>query len=253
MLSEAATYMIAMMVSLILWSLYIGLFFTGSLCVTLVKLGFVTYPDGPETYFYLYDSRGMDNKWWLAADFWSISATMASDIFMFWRVYIVWSGDKRVIYFLVLLVVIVGVGRIMILAFNIMYSQRFADPVFVAQDNALNLAVRWTALADTWYSTGFICFRLWSMERRKRGVGAASHEDFWTDLTDHYGKIARVLIQSGMLYSATYVAFIMCLTLENRGGANIINFMNVRIIGIAVTLIIHASGSWGGSLRISSN
>ncbi|KAG8988032.1 hypothetical protein FRB93_004315 [Tulasnella sp. JGI-2019a] len=158
---------------------------------------------------------------------------------MLWRVFIIWSRDRRVIYVPIVLIVVGTVGRVMIVTFDILFAKRFQDPTFLAQYNALDVVVLSNVIAETWYSTGFICYRLWSMERQKRKVGGASHEDINPQsATNRYSKVMRVLIRSGMLHSIALLAFITCILLQNLAGVNIINFMNNRITGIAATLII---------------
>ncbi|KAG8988033.1 hypothetical protein FRB94_008358 [Tulasnella sp. JGI-2019a] len=125
----------------------------------------------------------------------------------------------------------------MIIAYDIIFPHRFEDPVFMAQDNAISVAVLANIIAGTWYSTGPTCYRLWSMERQKRAAFGDERGD-WSDSTTLYSKVMRVLVQSGMLHSLALLAFIACILTQNTAGTDIIDWLNVRITGIAATLII---------------
>lgn len=156
------------------------------------------------------------------------------------------SRDKRVIYLPILLILVGTVGRVMILVFDVMFTTRFEDPVFVAQDNALNIVVLWTVLAETWYSTGLICYRLWAMERQKRATGAADDEGLWSRSTHRYGTVMRVLIQSGMLHSVELVAFITCLSLQY------VSLHKYRVCDLPLTPSCHIPCSGLGQISSTS-
>ncbi|KAG8994508.1 hypothetical protein FRB94_009827 [Tulasnella sp. JGI-2019a] len=165
---------------------------------------------------------------------------MASDILLLWRVFIIWSRDKRVLYLPLVLLLVGAIGRVLIVLFDVIFSARFKDPVFLAQDNKLSVAVLSNVFAETWYSTRLVCYRLWWMEKQKRKAAGTFQEELSTrsNPTNRYGKVMHVLVQSGMRHSLALLAFIACLLLGNWAGADIINCIYVRIIGIATTLII---------------
>ncbi|KAG8988025.1 hypothetical protein FRB93_004308 [Tulasnella sp. JGI-2019a] len=146
----------------------------------------------------------------------------------------------------------------MILVFDIMFVTRFDDPIFFGNYNTLVVVLLSNIIVETWYSTGLICYRLWSVDRQKRNITVAFHEELSTgsDPTSRYERIMRILIQSGMLHSLELVAFITSITLiENPAAADIMNSIHVRIIGIAAILIVWQSNTihGAGPINISSS
>ncbi|KAG8988028.1 hypothetical protein FRB95_005263 [Tulasnella sp. JGI-2019a] len=267
---RAGIYMIAIMTTLLLWGLYTRLFVATIIAcrrkgiswfafpVVVISFifmckfgqstykGFVLYPDGPTTYFTLFDYREIDQGWNTSIDFWQCAASIASDLLMMWRVFIIWSRNKRVLYLPIVLILFEMLGCMMILVFNIMFVTHFEDPVFAAHYNTLVVVLLSNIIAETWYSTGLICYRLWSVDRQKRRVATAFHEELsaGSALIGRYGRIMRILVQSGMLHSLELVAFITSIILiENPAAADIINSIHIRIIGIAATLVIWQSNT----------
>ncbi|KAG9008019.1 hypothetical protein FRB94_013784 [Tulasnella sp. JGI-2019a] len=60
-----------------------------------------------------------------------------------------------------------------------------------------------------------------------------------------------VLIQSGVLYSVTELAFLVCILLGIYNGQDIINSLNVRIIGFTTVLIILQLNTGGAEVNAS--
>ncbi|KAG8998410.1 hypothetical protein FRB94_006912 [Tulasnella sp. JGI-2019a] len=134
-----------------------------------------------------------------------------------------------------------------------MFATRFADPSFFTQHNDLTVSVLASDIALTWYYTGMICYRLWLLAKQKRAVVDAANGNFaaWSNITSRHGKVVWVLIQSGILYSVTELAFLVCILLDIYNGEDIINYLNVRIIGFATTLIILQLNTGGAEVNAS--
>ncbi|KAG8991320.1 hypothetical protein FRB94_012601 [Tulasnella sp. JGI-2019a] len=72
-------------------------------------------------------------------------------------------------------------------------------------------------ITNTWYCTGLICYRLLTMLRQKQATADALN-DLEADITagGAYQRIIRVLIRSGMLFSVTEIAFLICAAAGNQ-------------------------------------
>ncbi|KAG9010169.1 hypothetical protein FRB93_004831 [Tulasnella sp. JGI-2019a] len=163
------------------------------------------------------------------------------------------SRDRRVTYLPAVLILFGAVGCITIVAFDIMFATRFADPSFFTQYNDLTVSVLANDIALTWYYTGMICYCLWLLAKQKRAVEEAANGNFaaWSNITSRHGKVMWVLIQSGILYSVTELAFLVCILLDIYNGEDIINYLNVRIIGFTTTLIILQLNTGGAEVNAS--
>ncbi|KAG9014438.1 hypothetical protein FRB93_013563 [Tulasnella sp. JGI-2019a] len=153
---------------------------------------------------------------------------------MMWRCYVIWSRNLRVLIFPVILMAICVAGCGVIIYYDIAAQTRLAEPNFQSQLYAMTITVFFTTIAMTWYTTGFICYRLWSSERQTRAI-----EDHEVNLrSGPYGKIIKALVQSRMLYSLTEAFFCACVMARNINGMTIVAAIDGRIIGIVTTLIV---------------
>ncbi|KAG8878337.1 hypothetical protein FRB97_002591 [Tulasnella sp. 331] len=270
----AAVNLIGMTLSLTLWGFYMCLFlrtmrvmyrkrysffspasvifiliflfnFADSICISVpVYRGFILFPEGPAAYFTLYNSKAIDNEWGAATDFFLAASAFCADSLMLWRLYVVWARDKRIIIMPILLLAGGAIGCIIIVAFDVMAKTHITEPLFQKQLKALDVAVFSLNISTTWYLTGFICYKLWSAERKSRPVH--DYEAHTSSGLSPYRRIIKVLIQSGMLYSITEAAFLICILVDNTAGTTIVNYMDTRIIGIVTALLmlqLHAGSS----------
>ncbi|KAG8984726.1 hypothetical protein FRB94_005071 [Tulasnella sp. JGI-2019a] len=203
------------------------------------------YPDGAKAYMILWRAKEID-RWWAAFDnFCLLFSAVVNDILMTWRLYIVWSRDRRIIYFPLLLLCFGGVGALTIVVDDLLTSTHYTDATFDAQVFGMDVALFGGTFVLTWYLTGMICFRLCSMDRQKRrvaqsseddgGIGGLNSQGQWTG---QYGRVMRVLIQSGMLYTLTEVACLITFVMKNQTGQALIQYLNIRVVGICSTAVI---------------
>ncbi|KAG8988635.1 hypothetical protein FRB94_000523 [Tulasnella sp. JGI-2019a] len=157
---------------------------------------------------------------------------------MLWRLFIIWSRDKRVIYFPIVVLSIGAVNCGLIITYDALATNRFQNPSFVATYNGLAASALAIDMLLTWYLTGLICYRLWSVERQKRVIGLETRSTESDRPKSRYGKIMVALIQSGMFYSLTEASLFCCILAGNHDGQDVINSMNTRTIGITTVLII---------------
>ncbi|KAG9009625.1 hypothetical protein FRB94_011888 [Tulasnella sp. JGI-2019a] len=196
--------------------------------------GFTEYSEGPDVYFTLLALKAIDTKWIAVFDFTLSAAAISGDTLMLWRLYVVWGRDKRVLVVPVLLTVVSVAGCGVIIYFDVMAGTRLQEPGFAAQIYAVTITVFVTNIATTWYLTSFICYRLWSSERQTRGI-----DDYEVRTrSGPYGRIIRVLIQSGMLYSLTELFFMLCIATKSDNGISVMADLDTRMIGIVTTLIV---------------
>ncbi|KAG8980090.1 hypothetical protein FRB93_009671 [Tulasnella sp. JGI-2019a] len=205
--------------------------------------GFVRYPDGPLAYFTLYDAKLIDRNWTAAINFCISGAAFAAEVLMIWRLFVIWSRNKRVIYLPLVLLAISTIGCALLVLFDILESARFKDPEFIRYESILTVGALGADIILTWYITGLICYRLWSMERQKRQVAMGTGLDDLNSGGNHvpsrYGKVTTTLIQSGMLLSVTEVALVACTLAKNAtNGKDTIDYLLTRIIGITTLLIM---------------
>ncbi|KAG8873258.1 hypothetical protein FRB97_006897, partial [Tulasnella sp. 331] len=93
-----------------------------------------------------------------------------------------------------------------------MVQHRFNDPKFVTFYNIPTIAMLFNDILLTWYFTGMICYRIWSVERQRRVIRALHGEiGLENQMESPYVLITQVLIQSGMLYSITEAVFLSCI------------------------------------------
>ncbi|KAG8993447.1 hypothetical protein FRB94_010756 [Tulasnella sp. JGI-2019a] len=162
---------------------------------------------------------------------------------MIWRLFVIWSRNKRVIYLPLVLLAISTIGCALLVLFDILESARFKDPEFIGYESILTVGALGADIILTWYITGLICYRLWSMEQQKRQVAMGTGLDDLNSGGNHvpsrYGKVTTTLIQSGMLLSVTEVALVACTLAKNAtNGKDTIDYLLTRIIGITTLLIM---------------
>ncbi|KAG9010209.1 hypothetical protein FRB94_010908 [Tulasnella sp. JGI-2019a] len=96
-----------------------------------------------------------------------------------------------------------------------MAGTRLQDPGFATQIYAVTITVFIMNITTTWYLTGFICYRLWSSQRRNRAT-----DDYGGYANPGpYSKMIMVLVESGMLYSVTEGIFLICIVAHSVSDA----------------------------------
>ncbi|KAG9001051.1 hypothetical protein FRB94_004944 [Tulasnella sp. JGI-2019a] len=196
------------------------------------------YPDGPLAYWTRYDAKTIDRGGTVASNVCLCFSTASADLLMLWRLFVIWSDDRRVIYLPILLLLYGVANCSTIITYDVLSSSRFDDPIFTEKYKGISAMALAVDLILTWYITGLICYRLWSVEQQKRAIGLGSESAVSSGPRSRYGKIMVALIQSGMLYSMTEAALLVVVVVDNSDVRDIINGMNTRIIGISTVLII---------------
>ncbi|KAG8978311.1 hypothetical protein FRB94_013442 [Tulasnella sp. JGI-2019a] len=103
-------------------------------------------------------------------------------------------------------------GWVWVIIYDVRLAPKVLDnPALLADYNYMSVALLSLDIINTWYCTGLICYRLYSILRQKRTTADALN-DLEGDITAEgsYRKIIRVLVQSGMLFSVTELAFLFC-------------------------------------------
>ncbi|KAG8887923.1 hypothetical protein FRB98_008748 [Tulasnella sp. 332] len=166
-------------------------------------------------------------------------AGIAVNVIIIWRLFVICSRERRMIYFPMMLQCSGFMASVIIIRDDIIdvkqitHSSRFLNGY---HDHRLALlAINITIM---WYCTGLICYRLWSMEQQKRAIVAEPCQ-LGSELgsTNPYAKIIRALIRSGVLYCLSQVACLVCLAMQNDNGELILHELYIRVIGIVTVLI----------------
>ncbi|KAG9029490.1 hypothetical protein FRB95_005257 [Tulasnella sp. JGI-2019a] len=223
----------------------------GSACVASFTLyrGFVQYPGGSDAYYVLFNNKQIDNGLYAADDFSLTTSAFCAELLMCYRTDMVWSQNKRVLY-------------LPCFAFPIALTACFAlvilDAIghdFNPQYTAVSATLSILTIGMTWYSTGLICYRLWSVSRQKRATNQINELDPEPS-NGVYRKVGGAMIQSGLLYSITQVAFIICFLTDSKSGLIIIAYSNIRIIGIGTALVmlqLHLHRPWATEKRLDNH
>ncbi|KAG9033289.1 hypothetical protein FRB95_000384 [Tulasnella sp. JGI-2019a] len=278
---KATVFLVATVLSLILWALYVFLFIKTcsilrskkvsplSLPMVIISLIFLFnigdiicvifitkksldhFPDGAIAYYALYDMKRIDTRWMAIRNFCFASSAFAADILMTWRLFIIWSRDMRVIYLPIVLLTASGVNCIMVVFYDVFRISRFGDLSFSARYEMIIAAALAVDILLTWYLTGFICFRIWSVQQQNRAVAGiipfdelSSRGDGYGQTRSRYENIMMSLMQSGMLYSINMAALLGCVLARDSSGRmesfgkDILNLLNSKVIGITSVLIM---------------
>lgn len=128
------------------------------------------------------------------------------------------ARDRRVLIVPAITFPLSAVGSIWIVVYDAVSDKPVHDSkAFQTQYFALTVSLFACTLCITWYFTGLMCYRLWSVDRRKREVfeielGQGTERPTITGCRKNpYSKVMRTLVQSGMLYSVMLGAWMVCL------------------------------------------
>ncbi|KAG8995969.1 hypothetical protein FRB94_008609 [Tulasnella sp. JGI-2019a] len=182
---------------------------------------------------------------------------------MTWRLFIIWSRDMRVIYLPIVLLTASGVNCIMVVFYDVFRISRFGDLSFSARYEMIVAAALAVDILLTWYLTGFICFRIWSVQQQNRAVAGiipfdelSSRGDGYGQTRSRYENIMMSLMQSGMLYSINMAALLGCVLARDSSGRmesfgkDILNLLNSKVIGITSVLIMLQLNNGTSSCKI---
>ncbi|KAG9026930.1 hypothetical protein FRB95_008323 [Tulasnella sp. JGI-2019a] len=215
--------------------------FGDTICIAFTGFkGFLTYPGGKTLYFILYYERAIDHGWYAATSILRCLTGLGADVLMIWRLFVIWSRDIRVIYLPISFVSLAGVCCVTVFLYDFRFAPRWSQhPAWLEQYHYVSVAMLTLDILNSWYCTGLICYQLISMLRQKKAAANAHHE-LVSDMTtgSPYRRIIWVLIQSGMLYSLSQAAFLICMLTNSAYGEYIANYLISRVIGIATVLII---------------
>ncbi|KAG8887965.1 hypothetical protein FRB98_008638 [Tulasnella sp. 332] len=183
------------------------------------------YPDGPSAYWTDFDSFQVDAGWRMAGDICLAVAAYSGDQLMVWRLYVIWSRNKHVLYIPALAATLGAAGVVSVISYDVLCVR---DSAFLPQHRAVSIAVFGITIISTWYSTILICAKIWSVDRERRRLQQSS--------PSRYGQIIWVMIQSGTLYSLTLGAWLIC-TLVNDVPSGFIGINHLRLPAYDVQVI----------------
>ncbi|KAG8980627.1 hypothetical protein FRB93_009164 [Tulasnella sp. JGI-2019a] len=215
--------------------------FGDTFCVVFTACkGYFFYPGGKVVYFIRYNDRTIDRGWYAASSLFRGVTCIGANALLIWRAFVIWSRDKRTLYFPVVLLFFTTIACALVVVYNIQWAPRFLeDPAVLARYGYITVTLLAMDIINTWYCTGLICYRLCSLMRQKRATADALN-DLQGDVTAEglYRRIIQVLIQSGMLLSTMELAVLVCIASSNRDGTCIMTHMFSSITGITTVLMI---------------
>ncbi|KAG8999252.1 hypothetical protein FRB94_006340 [Tulasnella sp. JGI-2019a] len=206
-----------------------------TVCITFTMYrGFLAHEDGPAIYWTLYEDRKIDDIWYALADLSTALAAFSCDLLMIWRTYIVWSRDARIVFFPILVLACASGGCLAIVVYDAAGAPWSTKLAYYDQLFYLTVAVFALNIVTTWYLTSCLVYRLWSMERETRAL-----QNYEIHVKGNsYRRIMRVVIQSGVIYSMMESAILICVAMKNLTGRYLLEYVNVRFIGIVAAMII---------------
>ncbi|KAF9477272.1 hypothetical protein BDN70DRAFT_862090 [Pholiota conissans] len=154
--------------------------------------------------------------------------TLVGDAFILYRVYLVWNGDRKVVFpILICFIASIGVGIGALQAF----ARASPDaPVFISDLQnwivsffALTLTTNFTSTSES-----LIAFRIWWVHRRTRGI-LGSRRTILPAMV--------VIIESGAIYSACLV-ILLSLYLSGSFAQYIVLDAVTQVIGVVFSLVI---------------
>ncbi|KAG8888186.1 hypothetical protein FRB98_008204 [Tulasnella sp. 332] len=138
----------------------------------------------------------------------------------------------RVIYFPCLVLSCSTIGCLGIIVYDAIGAR--TNPAYYVQLFDLTIIVFSLNIVTTWYLTGALVYRLWYATRETRYIDEFEVRSERAP----YGKVIRVIIESGIVYSFTEGAILACVATKTLSGRYVLEYLNIRIIGIVAALLI---------------
>ncbi|KZO99331.1 hypothetical protein CALVIDRAFT_595949 [Calocera viscosa TUFC12733] len=155
-----------------------------------------------------------------------IVVVLIADAVLIYRVYCVWERRWYLIVFNILCWLGTLVSSIRILQLQIEWIEQPSAYYYLADMTKYSLATQSLTVAQTTTATGLIAFRLWQVDR-----GSAAYKE------SSLLPVARIMVESGMLYTALMLCNVATTALQNPGLFVILTLMS-PVIGITFSLII---------------
>lgn len=135
---------------------------------------------------------------------------MATDSLVAWRLYIVWSRNKRILIVPVIALCAGATGGTAIVVVDILtcihgYTQQLSNIY-----DALTIALFAADIVVNWFCTIMIIGRLWWVTRRLGGTVDPGRAGW-----KRYGRIIRALVESGFIYSFVMGAFMVSIAVQS--------------------------------------
>ncbi|KAG8994676.1 hypothetical protein FRB93_001476 [Tulasnella sp. JGI-2019a] len=158
---------------------------------------------------------------------------------MTWRLFIIQSRNPRAVYFPVVLLAISGIIWIIVLVNDIFLTSQLRDPASFFHYHTLVSTAMLVDITLTWYLTSFICYRLWGMEKENRSLAVAGGlHNAGNAIASPYTRVIKALMQSGILFSVTFLTVVGCLLGKSIYAMEIVSLFDTRIVGITSVLIL---------------
>ncbi|KIM81615.1 hypothetical protein PILCRDRAFT_821390 [Piloderma croceum F 1598] len=177
-----------------------------------------TFPGGPQAFF-----ADVAQLTFMSRNSIFVIQTTLGDAVVIYRCYVVWQSVRIILIPCIMWcsVAATGIGSMYAL------SQGSAA-VFAPFISRWIKSFYATSLSTNLLSTLLLAYRIWSIDRQTLSVRVTK---------SHLRPILSVVIDSGLLYSFTLVAALVCFTLESHGQNIILNMIS-PIISIAFFMVI---------------
>ncbi|TFK47230.1 hypothetical protein OE88DRAFT_1738908 [Heliocybe sulcata] len=160
------------------------------------------------------------------------SNCIGADSILIWRAYVVWGKQLRIVA--PLLVMLVATCTLSIFFASEIYTATAATPMlleFMSQSARYGVPMAVMTVCTNLAATGLILGRIWHHQYDvKRLLGGDGQ-------LNTYGSVVLVIMESGMIYSLTWIVTIILYARQSPAAFALISAIS-QIAGIAPTLII---------------
>ncbi|KAF7300335.1 hypothetical protein HMN09_00916800 [Mycena chlorophos] len=159
-----------------------------------------------------------------------ILQTIIGDGFMIYRVYLVWNGDRRVVFpLLILLLTGFAVGIVSLDLFAGTKGDNVANPIYLPNLHAWVVSFFSLTLFTNAMSTLLIAGRIYTINLSAAAAG--------TIFGRGLGPAIMIVVESGLIYTVA-LAILLGLYMNNSYATYILVDGEVQIVGIVFTMII---------------
>ncbi|KAG8898184.1 hypothetical protein FRC00_003160 [Tulasnella sp. 408] len=150
-----------------------------------VYIGFVVHKEGSMDYFLKRHDLGLQMAFCLIV----IVAGTIADATICWRLYIIWSRDRRILVFPITVLIAGLLGCSLVIADDVLTTVRGPQAAIISNRQAWSLAMCTTELVLNAVLTGLIIAKLWRAHKTTRSTTKSP-----------YTRIILALVESGALY-----------------------------------------------------
>ncbi|KAG8980902.1 hypothetical protein FRB93_008881 [Tulasnella sp. JGI-2019a] len=169
------------------------------------------------------------NPWQPVKDTFVYLGTVFADSLVCWRLYVVWSQQKRILIVPILLLCGSTISGALVVYYEARTVQVNADTYLNTSSNLTIVVIVCTLLMNL-LTTSLIAGRLWWINRQVQHVS--------NKRSSRYRKVMAAIIESGSLYTLTMLILIILYGAGSVNGVYLAAYIVPMVIGIFPTLIV---------------